>query len=608
MSDQSSNPDDPDNDALFGIERLTEGNEGGGTPGRPGRFDPLGWFRGRQSRPPQPGADPPTAQATPTTTDPQVDIDWPAGDGDEPATSELEGASESFEAPTPIDWYERHAGVGARFSTPNHALNFLATLVSQRLAEVGDLRRAPDGGSWIAARGPWGRVAQVVLRDSGALYFENADVYTRVRPGLVSDPEAGPEDERVDPRRWPKEEPAGLIARVGLHAAELPRGVGEIRVVAPMLLARAILRRVLAMPVAAECRLARRTKLDGGQESGDSVAVLTLIHRNHASGFTRGFLESIADLPQVMVCRALGEARAGQGQLLVDLALRTPFAASYVSGLVPDDEIWLIGASDEGVWRLEPTGPSVSAHDLFAPATAVAMQAPPAQLPQLGLPSFPIRIARRAGAGSRRIEAVLLDDVDLAALVPFFMARALAETAFIVCGSGRHLILEAGGLANRLPFGDPLWRPGPGALFVEVEHDFDPPLTTTAREHNFPPSGDVAYVMAADESYRFDLKAALPVWALWLDDAPKFAVNLSPDAQALLDMVKAKLSRNRIDLAHRPMVQTSGARRSKSELLSDARTAYARGEVVEAAELLAEAGEFAQAARYFREAAENERD
>jgi hypothetical protein len=271
--------------------------------------------------------------------------------------------------------------------------------------------------------------------------------------------------------------------------------------------------------------------------------------------------------------------------------------------MVPQGEIWVLGPSDVGHWRVTLDGASVEASSLFD-MTETAPVYPNDGSSPVTLPApIPVRIVAKRGL-HRRVDAVLVDDEELDWLRRFLLGRPVFELAFILPGNKRHLLTAPGGLPEAIPFGTPLAWIGPGPIYLELGTDFEPPLPEAARQARFLPEGNAIVGILRSGVWSFDPDNLLPVWSLWVGAAPPVAAGLSPAATAILAHIDKQLgARDTYRLApgleHTFPLKDS----DRTRLIRSAQKAELRGDLVQAAELLEKAGLFGPAGRLYERVA-----
>lgn len=488
---------------------------------------------------------------------------------------------------------------GALFPSPQAALTFLGLIAGAGLTDSAGARRGPDGRWWVEAPLP-PTVAAPHVAAAGGRIFDG--------PGFVGAPRLAD---------WPAASLGYLVSAVPLRPATQIEAA-EVVVVTGTALGDTVLRRAAAFGLAIDLVPSLREPAAGGPVGPAMVLRL----RWSGARPPRSLLLALARLPDTLVARPVAAipsdpASPVQG-LLVDIRHHPPPAAALIAALVPAGEAWLLGGPDAGHWRLENRGPAVDGMTLLAapetptaPAPVVTTDAaPPAAVP------LTLRLIPDEAAAIGAADAVLLEDEELAWTRRFLIARpAAAETAYLLPGPGRHLLLAPGGLLDRLPFGIGLRQFGNEPLLVEQGQAFYPPLPAAARAAAF------AAAFAADEgevvavariagglfAARYALSALQPVWRLWLAEPPPVTAGISgPAAQRLLALAKKiDQSRPKPDSATKPPLLRRLRRRpeSRDELLRRALSLEAAGRLVAAAEALEQAGEPVRAARLYERAA-----
>ncbi len=483
---------------------------------------------------------------------------------------------------------------GGCFSHPAGALAFLGVVAEARLADTALCRRSPEGDWWVEVAAP-GQVAAHLIWTAGGRPFTGAgEHWTAV--SLAGMPSAIEETERLELTGWQPVEPVELLAATPLQPRR-PISAASLDVIIPGALGRWVLRRALALEIPVGIVPALRRPLRGeGPESG----VLLLRLRVSRSVIPLSLVRAISSLPYTRVAQP---AVSGGGQLLVDVCYRPPLAAALWGGLIPEDEIWVLGGADTGHERLRLLGAgSDGANFLTAPelpAAPVAIHAE-TRLPE----PIPVRLVANRG-GSAKIDAVLLDDTELGWLRPFLAGRPVAERAFLLPGASCHLLLAPGGLPGMIPFGIPLTRIGPGGLYLERGLDFHPPLPEGARHHVFGLAENRVVVVVNDGVYGFDTGRLTPAWTLWVGEVPPVQEGLSPGGRQLLARVADAVRQAEVNQAETKLVPTQPRSQpnSRPRLLEEAQRAELAGDLVRAAELLEAAGELAGAGRLYERAA-----
>ncbi|HEX2297711.1 MAG TPA: hypothetical protein VHH34_04200, partial [Pseudonocardiaceae bacterium] len=221
----------------------------------------------------------------------------------------------------------------------------------------------------------------------------------------------------------------------------------------------------------------------------------------------------------------------------------------------------------------------------------------------------------RARTPDAVVEAVLLDDDDLGCLPALLAGRPLADLAMLARGRDQHLMLAPGGVLERLPLGEPLYRLGPGPLFLPVGTRTGPALPPTARAALFPTTPDTALVLLPDATRVFSLAHREPVWTLWAGPPPRVDPQLPPGARrALIEVDELttpaapqrrspapRAERRRVEPSRRPAPARPRTWRD------DALDAELADDLARAAELCERNGELRRAAHLYERAAHQQR-
>jgi hypothetical protein len=521
------------------------------------------------------------------------------------------------------------------FGSPRSALAFLGLIAGAGLVDAATARRSPgdrgsDGHSdhwWIEVDVAWSSIFPYALSD-GRIFAGQDGGWAELprdggQPGTpAASPAAG----------WPVANLGDLVATIALRPAQPV--FSDALVVTVGNLAGLVLRRAAAFGLAVDVIPATRRPLSGGPTHTAALFHLRWEDRRPP----RTLLHALSRLPHTVVARpvitaASADARPGSG-LLVDIGHAPPPAAALLASLIPETEGWLLGGPDAGHWRLDLRGPPVDGLSLLdAPRLPVT---PPltagGPVAALSGERLPLRLAAcPVVPGSP--DAVLLDDDELGWTRRFLIARpAAAETAYLLPGPGRHLLLAPGGLLEAMPFGVPLRRFEGEPLLLEEGQGFFPPLPAAARSALFGAGdGEVVVVTRGPAgpgtsaaaggaggvaAARFALSAMVPVWQLWRAEPPPVATGVHGPAVERLQYLIELFERSRPASAAGPA--PAGDRKGlfsrlsaalhlqgdgRDTLLRRALEAENAGDPIKAAELLEQAGDLARAGRLYERAA-----
>lgn len=321
-----------------------------------------------------------------------------------------------------------------------------------------------------------------------------------------------------------------LVLAARLHpAAASP--VRDVAVLLPGLATAEFLRRAVDLGLDVWHRPVRLHPLSG-PECGDSAMMEVTIRARAPGHVPSGLLAFGARLPLSVVCRRVGDG----GRLLVQHATALPIADFQLASLL-DAEHCVVADQAFGCWRLEP----LADHQPGVALAATGAGFTPENQQPLGTHTdvAPIEIrvvpSRRPG---QRVDAVLLDDVELE-LVPLLLERhPLAEAAMVARGRDRHLLLAPGGLLDDISLGTQLACIGPGPLYLPIGHRISPELPPAARQSLLMADDRHAVVLTDGRALHFPRGALQPVWHLWAAAAP--AVDLQLPAETLAALAGAE--------------------------------------------------------------------
>jgi hypothetical protein len=133
--------------------------------------------------------------------------------------------------------------------------------------------------------------------------------------------------------------------------------------------------------------------------------------------------------------------------------------------------------------------------------------------------------------------------------------------------------------------------------------DFYPPLPDGARKSRFQLDKDSAVVMVQNGAYRFSIENIVPVWTLWVGEAPEVKKGLTPDSEELLSRISAYIRESEVKIEMPPMKEAKPVTRSERiQLLEEAMRAELAGDTLSAAEKLEKAGYPGPAGRLYEKA------
>ncbi|MCP4695710.1 MAG: hypothetical protein GY862_02505 [Gammaproteobacteria bacterium] len=493
---------------------------------------------------------------------------------------------------------------GGCFDTSARVLSFVSAIAGSNLTNEALCRYSSEGGWWAEVELPADEVVHIIRTAGGRPFARQNGQWAAVSlSGLTTESRL----ETLDLSGWQQVELSDLLADTALRPRQLVTSP-ELHVVAPPSLSRWILRRAASLGIQVGIVSAMRRPLHReAQESG----VLLLRLRMEKGGIPLSLVRAMTSLPYTTVARPIGLAA---DRLLVDVNYRAPLSEALLSSMIPEQETWLLGAPEIGHWRLLLQGSETDGAILLEPPAVEAIELPAEETPELPAP-IPISVVG-CGRSSGRVDAVLLDDLELDWTRLFMAGRPAGETAFILPGPGKHLLAAPGGLPGLLPFGVPLTHLKPGGLFLETGLDFYPALPETARKQAFQLKEGVVVAVTEEKAYRFSQKNLLPAWTLWTGQTPETEDGVSEKAMEILDSIDSNLRAKELREAKSSPPWTDKAKdmlkirhpegqrkTDRGQLLEEAQRAEWSGDFVQAAEIMEALGDMAQAGRLYEKAA-----
>jgi FtsH ternary system-associated peptide len=318
----------------------------------------------------------------------------------------------------------------------------------------------------------------------------------------------------------------------------------------------------------------------------------------------------------VLVCRRVGPS------LLIDHALSSALPDPHLAQVAElDDHTWVLASPDFGCHRLVAVGSGgyQDAAALVRLSDTYELTGPADRADNTDQPVVPVvlPVLRVVPATTRgvAIDALVLDDADLACLPTLLEGQPLAEVAFLARGRDRHLVLAPGGLLESLPLGEPLYRIGPGPLYLPLGHRLQPALPPAARRRFFPTDSDQAIaLLRSDRAVAFDLVDCQPVWTLWTGPLPPIDLQIPADAIGGVVAVERALAASP-ETADFPGMKR-GSRSARRQKITDSRPtdesdgwrdeawrAERSGDLVAAAEIHEAHNDFRRAAHLYELAA-----
>lgn len=493
----------------------------------------------------------------------------------DPSPQPRAGQAPPPQAPLPVNLF------GARFPGHGAALTLVAAAGDAARHVYPPVRRAPDGAAWVLVSPDNPAQAELTWALGGTPYhLDGSD--------LVS-----PRGRRypwAEVHSWPDLSLVELAAAVAPGQAAADQE--ELIIVTTGGIARWVIDTFTSDAFDLKVSTAR---LQGLFRASQQPWPAVLVHvTGRGNPVPRARTRALSGLPHTIVCRMSG------GRLLVDQRLALPLPDEELGRLVPGDQTWLL-AGELGIWQF-----TERSAEFPPPLRAAKELAPPPLPPQGRLPAgLGITVALVRDEQPRTADALLVRDSELVPLRRFLAGHRAGEQAFLVLGPGWHLLAEPGQGVSDIPFGVPLHRIGPGALYQEVGYRLRPAIPAAARAALFNVGAQSIVILTAGEVHRLSLSATVPVWSLWLGKtvvADQSAHPLSDPAAAILRQVDEAGAK-----AARPEL-TAGAPDPRLEgLRSEGFLLEQQGRLAEAARKYWEAGEHALAGRLYELAAEADR-
>ncbi len=359
--------------------------------------------------------------------------------------------------------------------------------------------------------------------------------------------------------------PRDLIRLAGLHPVrEAPPA--QITVLAPGFGVAPLVRRALELRLRVTHRPVELhplfvdtidlTDTDSSGEAagiGGSVLIAVEISRppsrrgNDAPSLPESLLWALDLDPQLLLCRMPGHG------LLIQYGLGASLADRQLLALVPQGQRWVLADAVFGCAVVSDLAEPRDSAGLVRLHPAYEITPPvPGRRQSAVEPVAVTVVADRVETSD--VDAVLLDDDDLPLLSLLLQGHPLAAQGWISYGRDRHLLFAAGGLLQRLPVGEPLYRVGPGALYLPVGYRLAPVLPPAARQELFAADGGRAVILLPDRGLDFDVSEASrePVWALWAGELPQIDWQVPVEVVVQLEAVEAEF---RPEPAARPVPQ-----------------------------------------------------
>ncbi|MCP4221172.1 MAG: hypothetical protein GY765_41465 [bacterium] len=494
------------------------------------------------------------------------------------------------------------SGSGGCFTTSGRLLSFVSAVAGAQLTHEIVCRRSPKGVWWAEVGLSSEIVSHLVWTAGGIPYSGGGNKWIRITLSNKTD-----NRDRLDISKWQPVDLEDLLTETALGPGK-NMSASQLYVVTPPSLSRWVLRRAVALGIHVDIFPGMRRPL--GRVHQDSRGVLILRLSVEKGVIPLSLVRAVSDLPYITVARAVGQS--GES-LLVDIRYCPPLAESLLALMIPEKETWLLGGPDIGHWRLNFQGGPIDGATLLEapdlPFTDMPVHAD-FQLPE----PIPVRLTA-SGRQETRVDAVLLDDREMDWLRLILAGRPVGETAFLLLGQERHMLVSPGGLPEILPFGIPLIHLEPGGFFLEQGFDFYPALPETARKQTFQLEQGTVVAVVEEGAYRFDISHMVPAWTLWVGEPPEIKDGLSTRSKEILKRISAEIRKREAEQDDGSLMKSMERQirqpsqpEDRGQVLAEAQQAELAGDFIRAAELLESIGDLRSAGRLFERAAMQTRD
>lgn len=446
----------------------------------------------------------------------------------EPVPAEPVVPSQSQRAPKPVA-PERHDVLFAcRFPAAAGALAFVGVLRAIKAApDLSVLRDGETGGWWVTTEVDLQLGRQLARMVSATAYVASGD-------DLLSDPGFGPPPVGVSETKSAvsrntlvSSDVVTLIRTAGVQRVPV-RPVERLRILLDGAAAAHIIRRTIDLGLNVRHRPVRLSPLFPGPAG--TTTLIELAVSAYRGNLPPSLVTALTRDPAALTCRIAGS----QDNLLIEHTVAAPLDDHLLAGLV-DAGTWVLAASPFGCRRLDALGEFADSAGLVQLGEDYPLieEEPPAALPDLQLPA--VRVVPRRTEG-QALDAVLVDDAELSTIRLLLEGDPLADTARIILGRDRHLLVAPGGILVRIPVGQPLYALGPGPLYLPLGCSLRPHVPPSARRELFRAGQNRAVVLTPRSGWVFDPGTAMPVWALWVGDLPELVPqSANDDLRQLLD-------------------------------------------------------------------------
>jgi hypothetical protein len=418
--------------------------------------------------------------------------------------------------------------IAARFASAAAALAFAGQMLSIGRADGLVFGTDSEHARWVGTQAELDIARELAAAAHGVLFVA-------VAPGRLAEdhgwgaPPAADAATVVDATTLSEVRLADVVRIAGLRPVR-ERPVATAHVLLPGSLLGTVARRALDLRLDVTHRPVRLRPLFTEQGQPDTGGETVMIEMRLSAGtgdVPMSILAALAREPRLTVCRPAGD----DGSLLVQYGLATPLPDDLLAGLIQDGA-WVLSGGHLGCHVLEPAGTFVDSVSCVRLDDGYSLRS--ATPPPDDQPALPrLRIVRMRTYG-RGVDAFLLSDADLDAVALMLEGHPLSESAQLIRGRDRHLLVAAGGFLQDLPIGDALYRLGPGPLYLPLGHGTRPQLPASARRTLFTADEKTAVVLLPSLMLTFATDLREPVWRLWAGPPPEVDLQLPEDSISAL--------------------------------------------------------------------------
>ncbi len=429
-----------------------------------------------------------------------------------------------------------------RFSTASAALAFVGELMSA--GQASDSTLLYDRGQgvyWAVTMLPAAAGRELIATCGGRPFLSQADQLVPERGWGALGPLVKTKAERQSARGLTEVTPRDLVRLAGLHSVR-PEPLSQALVLLPGQAVAPLVRRALELELQVTHRPVELAPLfDPPGDTAEDAAVSAWMavelrgrpgRNTEVEALPAAFMAALSNDPLLLLCRVPGEG------LLVQYGLAAALTDHQLLTLVPPGQRWLLADAAFGCAEVRDLEEPKDSSGLVRLSDGYRIESSPPPMGESSVEPLPVRIVRASTSGVT-VDAVLLDEEDLPVLTLLLQDHRLSDLAWLVRGSPGNLLLAPGGILERLPVGQALWRAGPGALYLQLGHRLSPALPPSARAALFGATAERGIVLLTDHGLEFDLSQARrePVWTLWVGPVPGIDSRLTADTATELQAI-----------------------------------------------------------------------